>query len=80
MPKSKIADMLYNCNEIIDATMKQQRPYSVVIPAVPNTVERRKTVRPKQAMQQIKVKTRTRKKDFVDDPQLDNSGWHYLGT
>ena len=29
VPKKKLAEMLYNCNELIDEMMKCQKPYDV---------------------------------------------------
>jgi hypothetical protein len=45
-----------------------------------NNAKKRYCVSVPKVKQQAKVKTRTRQRAFVDDPQADNSGWHYLGT
>jgi Zn finger protein HypA/HybF involved in hydrogenase expression len=46
LPKSKLAELLYNCNEVIEEMMAHQKPYVI---APQDKAERRKTVAAKAA-------------------------------
>ena len=68
LPKSKLAELLYNCNEVIEEMMAHQKPYVI---APQDKAERRKTVAAKPAVQQRKAKTCL----VVECDYCDGTGW-----